>query len=454
MGVPVWILLAALFTCVALSAFFSASETAYAAASRLKLKTMVAEGRRNAATALKLSEEYDRLLTCILVGNNVVNIAATSMATLLFTLWARDYGVTLSTIVMTLLILLFGEITPKTLAKEAPEKVALAVARPLSLMVAILYPVTLFFAGWKRLMHRYFTHTPDVSRVEAEIMTMVDEAQHEGDLEKNEGELIRSAIEFHEQDAMAILTHRVDVTALEDTATMEEAANLFRESGYSRLPVYHEDMDHVVGILHEKDFYRGQHEGCSNILDIMVPPVLAPATIRISKLLKVFQESKTHMVILLDEFGGTEGLVTMEDVLEELVGDIYDEHDEVDEAMVAQPDGSYLVDGSMQLTEMLTCFKLEDIFEADTVGGWAAEMLGEIPSPGDTFDHPPLTCQVVEMDKRRVTRLMIRDTSTAAPPSDEEAAVTEDAAHPAPDQPEQPNQHDPEACDQKAEETT
>ena len=425
MSVSVWILLAALVSCVALSAFFSASETAYAAASRLRLKTMVAEGRRNADIALKLAEDYDRLLTCILVGNNVVNIAATSIATLLFTMWAGEYGVTLSTVVMTLIILLLGEISPKTLAKESPEKVALAIARPLKVMVTLLHPATRFFAAWRRLLDRFFRQDKDVSRIEAEIITMVDEAQNEGDLEVHEGELIRSAIEFHEQDAMAILTHRMDVTALEDTATMEEAADLFRESGYSRLPVYHEDMDHVVGILHEKDFYKQQHEGCSSILEIMAAPVWAPATIRISKLLKVFQQSKTHMVILLDEFGGTEGLVTMEDVLEELVGDIYDEHDDVDEAMVLQEDGSYLVDGSMQLTDMLEHFGLKDTFDADTAGGWAAEMMGKIPAPGDAFQYPPLHCQVVAMEKRRVTRLMIREVhSDTVIASQEESSIS------------------------------
>lgn len=425
MSVSVWILLAALVSCVALSAFFSASETAYAAASRLRLKTMVAEGRRNADIVLKLAEDYDRLLTCILVGNNVVNIAATSIATLLFTMWAGEYGVTLSTVVMTLIILLLGEISPKTLAKESPEKVALAIARPLKVMVTLLHPATRFFAAWRRLLDRFFRQDKDVSRIEAEIITMVDEAQNEGDLEMHEGELIRSAIEFHEQDAMAILTHRVDVTALEDTATMEEAADLFRESGYSRLPVYHEDMDHVVGILHEKDFYKRQHEGCSSILEIMAAPVWAPATIRISKLLKVFQQSKTHMVILLDEFGGTEGLVTMEDVLEELVGDIYDEHDDVDEAMVLQEDGSYLVDGSMQLTDMLEHFGLKDTFDADTAGGWAAEMMGKIPAPGDAFQYPPLHCQVVAMEKRRVTRLMIREVhSDTVIASQEESSIS------------------------------
>ena len=219
--------------------------------------------------------------------------------------------------------------------------------------------------------------------------------------------MIRSAIEFNDMDAIDILTPRVDITALEDTATMDEAASLFRESGYSRLPVFHEDMDHIVGILHEKDFYVRQHEGIKDIHKIMKPAVYAPATLKISKLLKLFQGSKTHMVILLDEFGGTEGLVTLEDVLEELVGDIYDEHDDVEVDIRPLEDGSWLVDGGMHLAELMERLDVEDTYDADTVGGWATEVLGYIPKTGETFDIDCLHCQVTAMDKRRVTQLRI-----------------------------------------------
>lgn len=408
-----WILLAALAICVALSAFFSASETAYSAANKVRLKTMSLDGDGRATAALRLAEDYDRLLTVILVGNNVVNIAGTSIATVIFTGLIGPVGATLSTVVMTLLILLFGEVSPKTLAKESPEKIAMAVARPLRVVMIVLRPVDAVFVVWRRMLSRLFKPEKDPNHIEAELMTMVDEAQHEGDMDAHEGELIRSAIEFNDQDASSILTPRVDVTALEDTATMEEAADLFRESGYSRLPVYHEDMDHVVGILHEKDFYIRQHEGCRDITRIMKRPVWAPATLKISKLLKLFQSSKTHLVILLDEFGGTEGLVTMEDVLEELVGEIYDEHDDVSEELVALEDGSFLVDGGMQLTDMLEYFGLADTYEADTAGGWAAEVLGCIPCVGDSFDKDGLRCVVSGMDKRRVTRLRIFRTENA-----------------------------------------
>ena len=409
-----WIMVAALAVCVALSAFFSCSETAYSAVNKVKLKTLQQDGKTRAAAALELAEQYDRLLTTILVGNNVVNIAGTSIATVLFTGLAGSMGATLSTVVMTLLILLFGEVSPKTLAKESPETIAMAVAGPLKLLMKLLGPVNALFALWRRLMTRVFQPKEGESHIEAELMNMVDEAQSEGDMDAHEGELIRSAIEFNDQDVLAIMTPRVDVTALEDTATMEEAADLFRDTAYSRVPVYHEDIDHVVGILNEKDFYVAHHEGVTDIGQIMQPPVYAPSTLMVSKLLKLFQSTKTHIVVVLDEFGGTEGIVTMEDVLEELVGEIYDEHDDVNQELITREDGSMLVDGGMQLSELLEQLGLEDPYEAETVGGWAGEVLGRIPSVGATFEVPGLQGTVISMDKRRVTCVRICRTEQAA----------------------------------------
>ncbi len=407
MTTTMWILLAALFLCVALSAFFSSSETAYSAASRVKLKTMQSEGNRRAALALALAEDYDRLLTTILVGNNIVNIAGTSIATVLFTAWVGNMGATVSTVVMTVLILIFGEVSPKALAKESPERIAMAVAPWLNMLIRILEPVNALFRLWRKLLSKVFKPQEDESHIEAELMTMVDEAENEGDMDEHEGDLIRSAIEFNDQDVLSIMTPRVDVTALEDTATMEAAADVFRESGFSRIPVYHEDMDHVVGILHEKDFYVMQHAGCRDITKIMAKPVMAPSTLKISKLLKMFQQTKTHMVIVLDEFGGTEGIVTMEDVLEELVGEIYDEHDIVSQDVIPLEDGSCLVDGSMQLSELLESLEVADTFEAETVGGWAAEVMGCIPAVSALFETELLRGQVTQMEKRRVTQVRV-----------------------------------------------
>lgn len=397
--------------CVALSAFFSASETAYTSANRVKLKAISQNGNKRARMALDLVEDFDKLLSTILVGNNIVNIAGSSLATGVFlTLLKGNSGAatTASTAVMTVLILIFGEISPKTIAKESPESVAIAFAPVLIALRTVITPINALFSLWKKLLNRLFKPAQEENFFEEEMMTIVEEAEHEGDIDAHEGELLRSAIEFGvDRDVLNIMTPRVDVTALEDTATMEETAELFRETGYSRVPVFHEDMDHIVGILNDKDFYVAQHDGKERITDIMKPPVYAPATLKLSKLLKLFQSEKAHLLIVLDEFGGTEGIVTMEDVLEELVGEIWDEHDDVDEEMQTLDDGSRLVDGGMQLTELLSLMGVEDTYSADTVGGWAGEVMGRIPFVGAEFETDQLRGRVIRMEKRRVTQVRI-----------------------------------------------
>ncbi len=417
-----WIMIAILFVCVALSAFFSASETSFTSVNRVKLKTMMQNGNKRAKLALALAEDYDRLITTILIGNNIVNIAASSLATSLFLVLLNNQAnlaTTVSTVVMTIVILIFGEVSPKAIAKESPEKMAMSFAPVLNVLCAVFAPFAFLFGQLKKFMTRLFDSGSDESFIEEELMTMVEEAESEGDMEHHEGELIRSAIEFNDdRDVLSVLTPRVDVTAIEDTATMEEAAELFRVSGYSRVPVYHEDMDHVVGILNEKDFYLRQHEGCTDITQIMKPPVYAPSTLKLSKLLKLFQAQKTHLIIVLDEFGGTEGIATMEDVLEELVGEIYDEHDDVEQDTFTMEDGSRLVDGGMQLTELLDMLGVEDIYNAETVGGFAAEVLGIIPFVGAEFETDEIRGLVTQMEKRRVTQ--VRVWKKEQPASDEE----------------------------------
>lgn len=420
-----WIMIAILLVCVALSAFFSASETSFTSVNRVKLKTMLQNGNKRAKVALELAEDYDRLITTILIGNNIVNIAASSLATSLFLVLLNnraDLATTVSTVVMTITILIFGEVCPKAIAKESPEKLAMALAPVLKVLCTIFAPFAKFFSVLKKWFTALFKTEDDESFIEEELMNMVEEAESEGDMEHHEGELIRSAIEFNDdRDVLSVLTPRVDVTSIEDTATMEEAAEMFRSSGYSRVPVFHEDMDHVVGILNEKDFYLLQHQGCTDITRIMKPPVYAPTTLKLAKLLKLFQAQKTHLIIVLDEFGGTEGIVTMEDVLEELVGEIYDEHDDVETDTVTMEDGSWLVDGGMQLSELLATLGVEDIYNAETVGGFAAEVLGIIPFVGAAFETDEIRGLVTQMDKRRVTQVRVWRKET----SDEDAAAND-----------------------------
>ena len=414
-----WIMIAILVVCVALSAFFSSSETAFTSANRVKLKTMAANGNKRAKMALALSEDYDRLITTILIGNNIVNIAGSSLATSLFLVLLVNHQnlvTPVSTAVMTIIILIFGEVSPKAIAKESPETLAMTFAPVLKFLCTIFTPFAIFFTQLKKLLTRIFDTEDGESFIEEELMTMVEEAESEGDMEHHEGELIRSAIEFNDdRDVLNVMTPRVDVTSIEDTATIEEAAELFRSSGYSRVPVYHGDMDHIVGILNEKDFYLMTHKGCTEIVQIMTPPVYAPSTLKLSKLLKLFQAQKTHLIIVLDEFGGTEGIVTMEDVLEELVGEIYDEHDDVEQETVTMDDGSRLVEGGMQLSELLEELGVEDIYNAETVGGFAAEVLGIIPFVGAAFETDEIRGLVTQMDKRRVMQVRIwrKETSEA-----------------------------------------
>ena len=415
----------ALILCVVLSAFFSGTETAFSAANKIRLKTIEDKRKPRAQSVLGLLDKYDTVLTTVLVGNNVVNIAGTAIATILFTRMLRgndDLGATVASAVMTLVILFLGEVGPKTMAKRQPERFAMAVAPVMRVLTVLLKPVDLLFGVWRRLLERIVKTDPeDESPIEDELMTIIDEAQTEGDIEEEEGELIRSAIEFNDQDASDIMTPRVDVTAIEDTATAEEAAEIFRTTFFSRIPVFHEDLDHVVGVLHEKDFYKATHDGIADITKIMKEPVFAPASLPISSLLKLFRTSKTHQVILLDEFGGTDGIVTMEDVLEELVGEIYDEHDEVSEEVVENEDGSCVMDGGVQLQEVLEKYGIPDSdYDAETLGGWTGEMLEKVPEAGDSFVCGGMRFEVAEMDGFRVTRVRIDPA-----PADEEAAEEE-----------------------------
>ena len=416
----------ALILCIMLSAFFSATETAFSASNRVKLKTVDGPRKARAQATLNLLEKYDSLLTTVLIGNNIVNIAGTAIATVLFTTiifrGQESLGATVASIVMTVLVLFLGEVGPKTLAKQQPEKFAMAVCPVIRFLMVLLKPLDLLFVLWRKMLAKLIKPDEEESQIEDELMTIIDEAQTEGDIEEDEGELIRSAIEFNDQDASDIMTPRVDVTAIEDTATPEEAAELFRETWYSRIPVYHEDLDHIVGILNEKDFYQMTHEGCRDITKIMKEPVFAPATLSISNLLKQFRASKTHLMILLDEYGGTEGIVTMEDVLEELVGEIYDEHDEVEEEVVEQEDGTMIVDGNMQLQELLEKHGLENKYDADTVGGWAGEMLEKVPEVGDSFRVENHEFTVTEMDGFRVTRMQVVDLPDEEEEKEEQAA--------------------------------
>ena len=398
-------LILALIALVAMSAFFSASETAYTSLNRARLKAMANGGDRRAAKVLALSEDYDRLLSGILVGNNIVNILSASLATVLFVRLIGGAGVSVSTAVMTVVVLMFGEIAPKTIAKDRPEKVALAFYPLLNAILVLLTPIIFLTTCWQKLVYWVFRPTDDRGITEEELITIVEEAENEGEIDKHESELIRSAIGFNDMTAEDILTPRVDVVSAELHSTPDEIARIFEKSGRSRIPVYEDNIDNIVGILHEKDFYRLRDK--APLKDMMSKPLCVVPSTKLAVLLKLLQRTKNHMAVVVDEYGGVVGIVTMEDILEELVGEIWDEHDEVVEDIVQLSENAWRVSGGASLDELRRIVPIGDAYESVTVNGWVLEVLGHLPQPGDAFDYGDLHVTVQKVARRRVEQIRI-----------------------------------------------
>ena len=409
------VILALLILC---SAYFSATETAFSAMNRIRMKTMAEENKR-AALALKLSDNYDKLLSTILVGNNLVNIAATSIATILFVKHFHDLGATLSTVVMTIVVLIFGEVSPKSLAKDSPEQFAMFSAPILQVLMLILTPVNAFFTVWKKMLSRLFKTKADVGITEEELLTLVDEAENDGGIDAHESELLRSAIEFHDIDAADILIPRVDVAAVEVTDTKEEIRKVFTESGFSRLPVFRENIDNIVGILTQKSFYDPRNEGKS-VEDMLSPPLFVTPGIKSFQLFSLLQKNRAHMAIIVDEYGGTVGIVTLEDILEELVGEIWDEHDEIIEEIETIGEGEYKVLCTADLEDLFELLNIDEEPEFPTVSGWVINHFGRIPDTGDSFIHKDLTVTVTKCEGPRVVEVTVKQDLTIAEEKDDD----------------------------------
>lgn len=395
-----------------LSAFFSATETAFTSLNRTRLKLLADDGKKSAKKALKHAENYDRLLYTILIGNNIVNLTLATISTLLFSSIitnSESLSATLSTIISTIAVLIFGEITPKTLAKEAPEKTAMFVAPIMDFFTIILYPLNLVFTGWKLLLKKIFKFKSEDVITEQELLTYVEEANEDGTLDNNETELISSAIEFNDAEVGDILVPRVNVIAVEETTPMKDIRLVFSEHGFSRLPVYRGSIDTIIGMIHEKDFYAAYTSGATDIKGIVTSMALATEHMKISDLLRGMQKQKVHMATVVDEYGGTLGIVTLEDILEELVGEIWDEHDEVVDYFTKLDDEHYLVDGNAELSEFFEIFSQEEDEESDsnTVSGWIIERSGDIPPIGYTFDYNNLTVTVTKRTLKKVLEVKV-----------------------------------------------
>ncbi len=395
---------------VFLSDYFSATETAFSSLNRIRLKNMASGGNRRAQTALSLSENYDELLSTILVGNNIVNIASTSIATTLFVAaLGGSAGPTVSTVVMTVVVLIFGEVSPKSLAKENAESFAMFSAPLLRVLVVVLKPVNFLFTQLKKGLHKIFRVKSDYSMTDSELLTIVEEAEQGGGIDEDEGAMLRNVIEFDDIEAIDIMTPRVDVEAVSFDAKKDDVAALFRSTGFSRLPVYKETIDSIIGVIHEKDFYSFVWDTQQEIDSIIKPAEFIPPSMKVSALLKSLQQSKSHIAVIIDEFGGTEGIVTLEDVLEELVGEIWDEHDRVvQQGFQKVKEGEYRVFCSADLDDLFEFFHISCETEASTINGWILENLDRIPAEGDVFAYQGLTFTVARVENNRTEEVLVR----------------------------------------------
>ena len=392
-----------------MSAYFSASETAFSALNRIKMKNLAADGNKKAKRVIYLTDRYDNLLSTILIGNNIVNIAASALATITANIISNsNWAVTIGTAILTVVVLIFGEIIPKSLAKESAEAFAMFSAPFMRLMMVVLTPLSVCFLGIKKIISKMFKPKEVDSEIEEELLTFVDEAESDGDLDEEESDLIRNAIEFNETVAEDIYTPRVDIVAVELTDPHEKIEETFYKSGYSRLPVYNETLDNIVGVLNQKDFTNPNNENAS-LEKIMTKPVMIVPSMKISKLLSTLQLKKSHLAVVLDEFGGTLGIVTLEDVVEELVGEIWDEHDEVVEDFQPMGEGRYRVLGSASLDDMFELFEMEVPEENDsnTVGGWVTEFKEQIPAVGEEIIIEPFNIFVTKSDEKHVEEVIV-----------------------------------------------
>lgn len=400
----------AILVLVMLSAYFSATETAFTSLNRIRVKNMAAEGNKRAELVLRLEENYDKLLTTILIGNNIVNITMTAIATLLFVELFGSYGPTLSTVVITIVVLIFGEISPKNIAKESAEPFSMVSAPVIRVLMILLTPVNFLFTKWKGMLARLFHLEDERTITENELLTIVEEAETIGGIDNEQSELIQNAIEFNELEADDVLTPRVDMEAIEVSESKEEVAKLFKKTGFSRLPVYEDDIDKIMGVLNQKDFHNYIAGTSKNISDYVMPVVFVAGSIKVPILLKKMQQLKTHMAIVIDEYGGTEGLVTMEDMIEELVGEIYDEHDAViSQEIIRLQDGSYRVKCNASIAKVLDFFGIEEDMDAQTVNGWVVVQLDKLPVKNDTFQQQMedklLKVRVTKADDRKALEI-------------------------------------------------
>ncbi|MBR5313041.1 MAG: HlyC/CorC family transporter [Clostridia bacterium] len=393
---------------VLMSGYFSATETAFSSLNKTRLKTLIEKGNRRAALTLALSEKYDNLLSTILIGNNIVNIAMSSISTLLFLDLLGDMGASVSTAVITVVVLIFGEISPKSIAKECPEKFAMFSAPIINFILIVLTPFNFLFAQWKKLLAKLFSLDNDTKMSQEELLMLVEEVQQDGSIDKTEGELLKNAIEFGDLEAKDILTHRLDLAAVAVTDSKEEIAKVFLESKFSRILVYDDSIDNIIGVLHHKDFYTESGVTDADIRDIMTPPIFVIKEVKIDLVLRELQKKKSHLAVVLDEYGGTYGVITMEDILDELVGELWTEPEENNENFKKLSDDLYRILASIDLDEFCEYFEIEIESDMVSFSGWITDRLEKIPTTGDQFEYEGMVIRVLSTDSHRVSEVEVR----------------------------------------------
>ncbi len=391
---------------MAFSAIFSSTETAYSTVNKLRLKNYESQGNKRAGKALKLANRFDDVITAVLIGNNIVNIGTSSVATVIFCDFFGDSGPAISTAVVTVLVLIFCEVLPKSYAKRNAEKLALFTAPFLSFLVTIFKP----FVWTLNKMSSVFKGDDAPTVTEDELKYMIDEIEEEGVIEEQESELMKNALDFDDITVNEILIPRVKVIGVEVSASIEEIKGVFCNEMYSRLPVYEKSLDDIVGIITNKAFFKMLNDGGKNIKDIIQEVPHIADTNLISEAMKFMQKSKVHLAVVTDQYGGTKGIVTLEDIIEELVGEIYDEEDEIITNINQLSDNKYEISGDTNIYDFLELLELEENeIETDytTVGGWVTDVMGHIPESKETVESGRFRITAVDADENKVEKVII-----------------------------------------------
>ena len=387
------------------SGFFSCVETAYSFANTIRLKSLIDNGSRRAKHALWVCDNFDKALTAILIGNNVVNLGCSSLATILCLSLFKSYGAAIATGGTTLLVLTFGEVIPKCIGKEKSDSIVLHTGLVLKVFTYILTPLVFLFTGIKSAVMKIGhikKNSPSVT--EDELKYIIESIEEEGILEEQESELVQSALEFDEKTAQEILTPRVDVTVIDIDDSPEEIHDLIIRERYSRIPVYEGEIDNIIGILHTRDYLEKVIDGEANIRDLIIPAHFIYKNQKLSAILSDFRANRLHIAIVTDEYGGFLGIVTMEDLLEEIVGDIWDEDEDIEHTCTQMGEDRYLVSGDMDLSELFELFEIrpDDEIESNSVGGFIVELHGDIPIRGQRVHYRDITFTVKRVKNRRI----------------------------------------------------